>query len=389
MRRYLFVTAVIVGLALASVSAADAAGLYAPEYGSGPPEAIAGYSRAADGSLSPLPDSPFGVGPMTSSPSGMVALAFTPDGGRAVASFLFKGGLLGLSANPTGSVAAAGSPILTPSVTGLAVSPNGRFAYAPTREFNAVPAAGILGYSIGATGSLTELSQAPFGTGAYGDVAITPDAHFLYATTGTQVVRFAIGADGNLTEAGMSEIGGGTLEVSPDGHFLFAGSETGVSSYSIAADGSLSQNGPEALTGNTGLDYFAVAPDGGHIYMPDYDAKAIVTAAVGADGALSVVGSTPVEEAKSVAVSPGRRSSRPSRRGTQVSPSGWSSSPDRRRRRASPPSPRWRARPRASMRSDRPALPATSGTSAMAPPWPTPVRRRPTPTPSPATTRWR
>ena len=309
MRRRLPVAAALVAFSFALCGGtAGAANLYVPNYGT-TPEAISGFASAPDGSLSPIAGSPF---PVSAAASGINAFAFTPDGDRAVATFLFHGGVLGLARGAGGSLAAPVAPTVTPSVTGLAVTPDGRFAYAPTRDFMMVPPVGILGYSIGADGALSALSGSPFSSGEFGDVAISPDGRFLFAVGPNQVRRFAIGADGTLTDLGSPAPSGGVfaLAVSPDGRFLFTGSGGGaddVRSFSIAADGGLTQNGDPVPTGGNSLGFIAVAPDSRHIYMPDGDADLIVTAAVAADGVLSVIDSKPVTDPGSVAVSPDGR----------------------------------------------------------------------------------
>ena len=301
--------AVATAVVLACPGGASAASLYAPTYGTSP-EAIAGFARAADGSLAPLPGSPFGF-PSTD-PGGVITLGFTPDGGRAVSTFLFAGGLRGLTVAADGSIAATAPAVDAPSITGLAVSPDGRFAYAPTRNFVPnPPAVGILGYSIGADAALTPLPGSPYSSGQYGDIAITPDGRFLYATTGAQVKHFAIGADGKLTDAGLPTASGARyLTPSPDSRFLFAGSHgatNGVTSFTIGADGNLTQNGALAPTGCSGLGYFAVSADGRHVYMPDSSLSGVVVAAVAQDGTLAVTGSMPVPNPDAVAVSPDGR----------------------------------------------------------------------------------
>ena len=125
MQRRLVLPAALAAVWLAlSGATADAASLYLPNYGT-TPEGISGYARGPDGSLSPLAGSPFQV---PSGASGILGLAFTPDGGTAVTAFLFNGGVLGLTVAGDGSIAAPGGPIDTPSVVGLAVSPDGHFA---------------------------------------------------------------------------------------------------------------------------------------------------------------------------------------------------------------------------------------------------------------------
>jgi hypothetical protein len=193
-------------LAYAAGAVADSR-LYVLSYGSGPPEVAAGFDRAANGALTELEASPFpvvfGVPPPV---SGAEALAFTPGGDRAIATFLFNGGAQGLSVAADGSVSPAGSPIVTPSMTGGAVSPDGLFAYAPTREFKMVPAEGVRGFSIGPEGALAPLGA--FGSGTFQDAAVTPDGRFLYAASFNQIEGFAIGTDGKLTPLGPTALGG-------------------------------------------------------------------------------------------------------------------------------------------------------------------------------------
>jgi PKD repeat protein len=291
-----------------SGASADAGNLYLPNYGTSPSEGISGYARAADGTLSPLTGSPF---PVPATATGIWGLAFTPDGGRAFTGFLFNGGVLGLTVNGDGAIAPAGDPIDTPSVTSVAVSPDGRFAYAATRDFMSETAVGIVGYSIAADGTLTPITGSPFSSGEFGDIAITPDGRFLYGITGGQVKHFAVGTDGRLTDAGTSAVpGAGFLAVPSDGRFLFVGITSGadgVASFSIGADGNLTPNGPPALTGDVGLRLFTVSPDGRYVYMPDVNVNGIVTAAVAADGSLSVIGTTAVDDPYAVAVSPDGR----------------------------------------------------------------------------------
>lgn len=306
MRRRLVSVLAVLALLLACAGSAQGAALYLPDYGSGPPETISGYSLAADGTPSPLPGSPFAVGPVSGTPGGIVGLGFTPDGTRAVTGFLFHGGVLGLAAGPGGSLAPAQTPITEPSVTGIAVTPDGRFAYASTRKEMAVPAQGILGFSIGPTGALTPL-PAPFGSGEYQDIAITPDGRWLYASDGSSIDRFAIGPDGKLSGE-VENVGfGAFLQVSADGRFLFGGESTSVFSYAIGLDGSLTQVGEPLSSGTSSFGYFAVAADGRHLYLPDRNANAIVTVAIAANGALSAAGSTSVEVPNAVGVTPNGR----------------------------------------------------------------------------------
>ena len=197
---------------------------------------------------------------------------------------------------PHGSVALAGSAIASPSATSVAVSPDGHFAYTPTRTFGATQGVGIVRYSIGDGGALTSVGSSPLPNDYYG-IAVTPDGRFLYASGLNGIDRYAIALDGSLTgpTAVPSSIPAHKLAVSPDGRLLFAGGYfgQGVASYAIASDGALTENGGRAPTDTASVEYIAVAPDGRHIYLSAPNHGGIVTAAVAEDGDLTELATTP------------------------------------------------------------------------------------------------
>src|SRR3954469_4273474 len=198
---------------------------YTPDYGSSTPEMIGGFDLGADGSLAPIPGSPFPGGEST---GGLWGLAFTPDGSAAVSAFYFTGGMQGYSV-PPGGVFGFTNFIPAVSTTGEAVTPDGRFAYAGTREFGGSPAEGILRLAIGDGGSLTKLSPNAGGSEEFGDLAITPDGRYLFAAQAGQVQRFSIGAGGSLTSLGSTPAPSALfMAISPDGRFLFLETFNGV-----------------------------------------------------------------------------------------------------------------------------------------------------------------
>jgi 6-phosphogluconolactonase (cycloisomerase 2 family) len=301
MRRSLSLSAALVALVLSLAGSASATPrLYAPLYFTEPP-ATKVFDLGADGSMTEISGSPFATvaGPKPYPVTGTGGLAFAPDGGRAIVSFFFAGGIQGLSVAPGGGVSPAGAPISGASFSGLAMSPDGRFAYLSNGL-----AGGIRAYSVAADGSVATLGGGPFGSGEARDLALTPDGRYLYVTSVGEVRRFSIAADGTPTPVGTTMTSSpATLAPSPDGRFLFVGKQgsgSGVASFSIGNDGSLTQNGEPALTGDLALGYFAVAADGAHVYMPDSNVDKIVVASVAADGKLTVIGSTPALNVESV-----------------------------------------------------------------------------------------
>ncbi|MFL5897813.1 MAG: hypothetical protein ACJ76D_05060 [Solirubrobacterales bacterium] len=290
---------------------ATATRLYTPTYFSEPP-AAGGFDVNVDGSLTPLAGSPFGIvaGPPFEV-GGIGNLAFAPDGRRAAVSFYFNGGVAGVSVAADGTLSPAGAPIPGPQQKGLAISPNGAFAYAAVAN-PASSEKGVFGYALGADGALTKLPGAPFGSEASQDIAISPDGRFLFAATGSGVQRFAIALDGSLTPLGFTPIPSAYyLQTAPQEPLLFAGSSfssgTGVTGFAIGPDGSLSQRGETALTGDLSMGFFGVAPDGKHLYMPDSNLDGIVAAAVAPDGSVSAIGTMAAENPEMAAVSPDGR----------------------------------------------------------------------------------
>ena len=122
-----------------------------------------GFRRGADGSLTPVPGSPFAA------PTGPVGLKVTPD-----AQHLYvgsndpdndsPGGLLGFTILADGSLKpTADSPVPTPDhaeVEAVAITPDGRDVFAAIRDTSQVAA-----FEIGSGGTLKEAPGSPFSTG--------------------------------------------------------------------------------------------------------------------------------------------------------------------------------------------------------------------------------
>ncbi|MGN6202026.1 MAG: PKD domain-containing protein [Solirubrobacterales bacterium] len=293
------------------VGTASATRLYTPTYYD-EPQAVGGFGLNADGSLYPLSGSPFGVEPGPPfEASGIGGLAFAPDGRRAAVSYYFDGGVQGLTVAPDGTVAPAQKPVVGTQQSGLAITPDGRFAY--TVAINPGGSTkGVLGYSVGDDGALTPLPGSPFGSQTYWDAAISPDGRFLFATNTIGVQAFALAADGSVTPLGFTSVANAYyVQTAPDSPLLYVVSShntgTGVTPFAIGADGSLSQRGEIAETGDVSLEYIGVSPDNKHIYMPDSNLNGIVTADVAPDGSLTVVNTMSIEDPETAAVSPDGR----------------------------------------------------------------------------------
>ena len=288
--------------------------LYVPEYGSGPPERIGAFDLAPNGSLTPLAGSPFPA--VTAGILGLRNVAFTPDGTRAATGFFLSGGgVQGYSVPPSGIFALAAGDFPTASVTAVAITPDGRYAYASTREFGGTPAEGIRRYAVGDAGSLISLGPpTPLGSSSY-DVVVSPDGRFLFAPEGGKIARFAIGADGGLTSLGATPAPGAfELATSMDERFLYVyvenGGAPGLAVYEIGSEGGLSQRGTTAELGaGSSGSGFTVAPDGRHAYLIDHNSGGrIVTVAIAEDGSPTLLpGELSVYEGQSLIVAPDGR----------------------------------------------------------------------------------
>jgi 6-phosphogluconolactonase (cycloisomerase 2 family) len=200
--------------------------------------------NATTGALSPVPGSPFAAGHEATS------LAVSPNGRfvyvtNNILQFSdLTGGVSAFVVNATtGALAPVeGSPFAAGMETfGVAIHPNGRFAYAANALSNDVSV-----YSINATtGALTPIPGSPFAAD-FGSisVALSPNGQFAYVAnvSADDVSAFTI----NTTTGGLAPVPGSpfaagpgpfSVAVSPDGQFAYVANQfsSDVSAYTIDA----------------------------------------------------------------------------------------------------------------------------------------------------------
>ncbi|MEV0381287.1 beta-propeller fold lactonase family protein [Nonomuraea sp. NPDC050643] len=152
---------------------------------------------------------------------GGLGMSVTPDGrflyvACEVLTSVSERQLFGFAIGRDGSLAPVpGSPYRAPDVPiGTAVTPDGRRLYLTSGGLNVNPeiATKVWGFTIAADGSLRPVPGAPFdaGHGPVG-IAVTPDGRRVHVSTlRSQLVSFAVRADGRLTPIGAPIPTGGT-----------------------------------------------------------------------------------------------------------------------------------------------------------------------------------
>lgn len=190
--------------------------------------------------------------------------------------------------NAAGAVAPAGTPTSTPGGSGMAVSPDGRFAYLSSGG------EGIRRFEVAANGSLTSVGLG-VGSGEYGDIAISPDGRRIYfqyldPTLSEEGIGVAaLGVDGIPTPLPSFA----AWETSEDERIVFAPGPTPVAAFS-AAPATAGQTTRFDASGSTGAARYdwsfgdgTVATDAGpgtgHVYASPgtYTVKLKVTDANG------------------------------------------------------------------------------------------------------------
>jgi 6-phosphogluconolactonase (cycloisomerase 2 family) len=221
-------------------------------YVSGYSGTISAFAIGADGSLTPIPcSSACNLG------DGTLQLAISPDGRFVYAPIGASGVIAVLAIGADGSLArvpcSASNCSTAPGLFPISpvVTPDGKSLYVADRQSGLSAPGAVSIFAIASDGTLTPVSCAgdncAAGEGA-SDASLTPDGRFLYVANdfANTVSPYAIGSDGTLTPiacAGSScntGFGPSVIAVSPNGQFVYAANTDGtVSVFAIGSDGSL------------------------------------------------------------------------------------------------------------------------------------------------------
>jgi streptogramin lyase len=314
--------AVTVGLLAVSVTGATAAGataargsdvvghLYVNDNTAGA-NTIAGFDRHADGTLTPMPGSPFaaggaGTGKGTGSQG---ALQQSSDGRYLLAVDAGSNQISVLRIKPDGSLTEAeGSPVSSDGNEPVSIAVHDRLVYVANAGDGA---SNYTGFALNAGGHLRPLAGStvslPDGSSP-GDVLFNGDGSRLVGTrVNTSLIdSFAVGSSGLLTAAPGSPftaqgLGPFGSEFSPthtsqlfvsnahDG----AGNGT-VSAFTVAQNGALSSIGSSPFADlQTAPCWVEISHDGNYLFTVNTASSSISRYTIAADGTLTLLGSTP------------------------------------------------------------------------------------------------
>ena len=273
---------------------------------------IAGFDRHADGTLTPIPGSPF---PTSGAGTGhgigaQGALQQTSDGRYLIAVDAGSNQISVLRVGPDGSLkAVGGGSVDSGGLEPLSIAVHGNLVYVA----NAGPGgSNYTGFTLNPGGHLRPLANSTYtlpDAASPGDVLFNGDGTKLVGTrVGTsQIDSFSVGSDGLLTAAagspftaqGLGPFGSEFRPTDPAQLFVSnahdgAGNGT-VSAFSDASDGSLSSIGsspyPDAQTAPCWVE---ISHDGNYLFAVNTASGSVSRYAIATDGSLSLLGSTPI-----------------------------------------------------------------------------------------------
>ena len=276
---------------------------------------IAGFQRQADGSLTPLPGSPFtagGAGTGTGLAS-QGAIQTALDGRYELAVDAGSNQLSVLSTEPGGALAPVGGGVVSSGgVDPVSVAVHGNLVYV----VNAGPAApNLTGFVLTPFGRLIPLPQATFPLPANsqpGEVLFNSTGTKLVATLigSSQIASYTVSGDGYLNPAagspypgqGLGAFGSQFSPINPDLLFVsnpHNGADLGtVSAFDDGFGGMLSSVGASPYAdGQTAPCWVAITPDGRYLFAVNAGSQDISRYAIARDGTLTLLGTTPVSGA--------------------------------------------------------------------------------------------
>jgi 6-phosphogluconolactonase (cycloisomerase 2 family) len=278
---------------------------------------IAAFDRHADGTLTPIPGSPFAAGGAGTGAGigSQGALQQSADGRYLLAVDAGSGEISVLRIRPDGGLRpVSGGPVSSGGPEPVSIAVSGGLVYVAN---GGAGANNYAGFTLDGGGHLRSLAGStvalPEGSEP-GDVLFNPSGtNLVGARIKTSLIdSFAVGADGRLTAAPESPIaaqgpgpfGSEFRPTDPDQLFVSnahggAGAGT-VSAFNVADDGALSPIGESPFADHqTAPCWVEISHDGRFLFTTNTASGTISRYAIASDGSLELLGSTPFKRAGS------------------------------------------------------------------------------------------
>jgi 6-phosphogluconolactonase (cycloisomerase 2 family) len=282
-----------------------------------PANTIAGFARHADGTLTPLPGSPYaaggaGAGAIIGSQG---ALQLSGDGRYLLAADAGSSQISVLALGSDGSLQAVGSPVASGGKEPISIAVHGNLVYVAN---TGAGGSNYTGFTLGAGGQLTPLANSTFllsDADGPGDILVNADGtHLAGVRVNTSLIdSFVVGSDGRLTATPGSPFvaqaagpfGSAFRPTNPAQLFVsnaHAGANAGsVSAYLVAADGTLNSRGASPYADHqTAPCWVDITPDGQYLFTVNTASATISRYAITKNGKLALLGNTPLKSGVSI-----------------------------------------------------------------------------------------
>ena len=272
---------------------------------------VAGFARHADGTLSPIPGSPFAVGGAGTGHGigSQGALQLSADGRYLLAADAGSNQLSVLRIKQDGSLTKVeGSPVASGGNEPVSIAVHEGIVYVANAGDGG---SNYTGFTLNRGGHLRPLADSTFALpdgSSPGDVLFNSTGNRLVAVrVNTSLIdSFAVGANGKLTAApgspytaqGLGPFGSEFRPTNPTQLFVSnahdgAGNGT-VSAFSVADSGALTSIGASPFADlQTAPCWVEISHDGRYLFAVNTASSSISRYSIAADGTLSLLGSTP------------------------------------------------------------------------------------------------
>jgi 6-phosphogluconolactonase (cycloisomerase 2 family) len=274
---------------------------------------VAGFDRLADGTLAPMPGSPFAVGGAgTGHPqASQGSLQLSADGRYLLAVDAGSNEVSVVRVKPDGSLQSAGVDVVPSNGVGpTSIAVSGDLVYVANADAGG---SNYTGFRLNPGGHLRALPAStvslPDGSQP-GDVLFSGDGSKLVGTrVGTsQIDSFTVGSDGRLTAAPGSPFAaqglgpfGGEFRPTDSTQLFVSNAHNGgvnlgtVSAFSVANDGTLSSIGSSPFPDLQNAPcWVEISHDGQYLFAVNTASSSISRFAIAGGGALTLLGSTPL-----------------------------------------------------------------------------------------------